>query len=74
MNKVNSDIEKKSYVGSKQAYVCVGGETERDKERGRDTERETERDTEEEREDLLGWVGKASVRRGLGQVRLGHEQ
>ena len=32
MNKVNSDIEKKSYVGSKQACVCVCCETERDKE------------------------------------------
>ena len=49
--------------------MCVC-ETERQRKREAEIEKEkaTETHTQEGREHLLGWVGKASVRRGLGQA------
>lgn len=73
MNKVNSDIEKKSYVGSKQACVCVVRQ--RDKEREAEIEKEKETGTHTGRERTfvrLGWEGLC--KEGTGTGELGHEQ
>ena len=75
MNKVNSDIEKKSYVGSKQACVCVLWDRERQRKREAEIEKEKETGTHTGRERTfvrLGWEGLC--KEGTGTGELGHEQ
>lgn len=67
MNKVNSDIEKKSYVGSKQA--CVG-EGDRERQRKRQRYRKSKRERHRGRERTfvrLGWEGLCKEGTGTGE-------